>query len=319
MTPRPSSGRAFPPRATGPTTPKWPTPTPRSGRLLGGARRRRPARRHAGGRARRSRRAARRAPRAVARLLRLRRVGADSADHGRARHRAARGPRSGAHHRRDADRARAAGVPAPAAVQGTSLRPALEGERQELLAFAESWYPRYHYGWSELQAVRDGAFKFILAPTRELYDLAKDPGELTNLAGGRSGPRRSDGAGAAGAGGADHPRRRGQGAAGRGPGRRAAAARARLRRVDLGAAPRGSARGATRRRPSSSTTCCSWPAGLRGRAATTTAAAKVLKALAVDPEMIEGHTRLGNIYTKAGRHADASPPTRGRWRSIPRT
>ncbi len=35
------------------------------------------------------------------------------------------------------------------------------------------------------------------------------------------------------------------------------------------------------------------------------AAAKVLKALAVDPEIIEGHTRLGNIYNKAGRHGDA--------------
>ena len=74
------------------------------------------------------------------------------------------------------------GVTPPAAVQGTSLRPALDGQRQELLAFSETWYPRFHFGWSELQAVRDGAFKFILAPTRELYDLAKDPGELTNLA-----------------------------------------------------------------------------------------------------------------------------------------
>ena len=53
----------------------------------GGPRRRRPARRHAGRRPGRSRRAARRAPRAVARLLRLRRVGAGSADRRRARHR----------------------------------------------------------------------------------------------------------------------------------------------------------------------------------------------------------------------------------------
>jgi arylsulfatase A-like enzyme len=75
------------------------------------------------------------------------------------------------------------GVALPDGVHGTSLRPALDGQRQELLAFSESWYPRFHYGWSELQAVRDGAFKFILAPARELYDVAKDPGELTNLAG----------------------------------------------------------------------------------------------------------------------------------------
>ena len=33
--------------------------------------------------------------------------------------------------------------------------------------------------------------------------------------------------------------------------------------------------------------------------------AKVQQALAADPEMIEGYTRLGNIHTKAGRHAEA--------------
>ena len=47
----------------------------------------------------------------------------------------------------------------PPAVQGASLRPALDGQRQELLAFSETWYPRFHYGWSELQAVRDGALQ----------------------------------------------------------------------------------------------------------------------------------------------------------------
>ena len=35
------------------------------------------------------------------------------------------------------------------------------------------------------------------------------------------------------------------------------------------------------------------------------AAAKVQQALAADPEIIEAYSRLGNIYTKAGRHADA--------------
>ena len=38
----------------------------------------------------------------------------------------------------------------PAAVQGTSLMPLGRGERLELLGFSETWYPRYHYGWSEL-------------------------------------------------------------------------------------------------------------------------------------------------------------------------
>src|SRR5262249_33311736 len=33
----------------------------------------------------------------------------------------------------------------PPAVQGTTLMPAARGERLDLLALAESWYPRYHY------------------------------------------------------------------------------------------------------------------------------------------------------------------------------
>src|SRR6185295_1902520 len=76
----------------------------------------------------------------------------------------------------------AAGIAVPAAVQGKSLLPAARGERLDLLALSETWYPRYHYGWSELTAVRDGRYKFIAAPRRELYDLLNDPAERTNLA-----------------------------------------------------------------------------------------------------------------------------------------
>jgi Flp pilus assembly protein TadD len=49
-------------------------------------------------------------------------------------------------------------------------------------AFAESLTPRLHYGWSDLRSVRDGRWKFILAPRSELYDLARDPNEQRNLA-----------------------------------------------------------------------------------------------------------------------------------------
>jgi tetratricopeptide (TPR) repeat protein len=48
-------------------------------------------------------------------------------------------------------------------------------------SFAESLTPRIHYGWSDLRSVRDGRWKFILAPKAELYDLSSDPGELHNL------------------------------------------------------------------------------------------------------------------------------------------
>ena len=72
-------------------------------------------------------------------------------------------------------------IPSPAAVQGATLAPAARGERLDLLALSESWYPRYHYGWSELTAVRDGRYKFIAAPRRELYDTQVDPEETHDL------------------------------------------------------------------------------------------------------------------------------------------
>jgi arylsulfatase A-like enzyme/predicted Zn-dependent protease len=82
------------------------------------------------------------------------------------------------------------GVEAPPAVQGVSLMPLGRGQRQDLLGFSETWYPRYHYGWSELNAVRDGRYKFIAAPRRELYDTKADPGELHDVA--ASNPRVAD-------------------------------------------------------------------------------------------------------------------------------
>ena len=74
------------------------------------------------------------------------------------------------------------GVPIPKPVQGRSLRALDNGGHPDLLALSETYYPRYHYGWSDLQAVGDGRYKFILAPERELYDLQNDPGEAHNLA-----------------------------------------------------------------------------------------------------------------------------------------
>lgn len=83
------------------------------------------------------------------------------------------------------------GIPIPHVVQGASLTPTLRGEHVHLLALSENWYPRYHYGWSELIAVRDGRYHFIKAPRRELYDIRADPGELHNLA--TQEPRIADG------------------------------------------------------------------------------------------------------------------------------
>jgi arylsulfatase A-like enzyme/cytochrome c-type biogenesis protein CcmH/NrfG len=72
------------------------------------------------------------------------------------------------------------GVSAPPGVQGVDLL-AGGAEPRRLLALVESWYPRHHYGWSELVGVQDGRYKLIRAPRRELYDLERDPGERDNL------------------------------------------------------------------------------------------------------------------------------------------
>ena len=74
------------------------------------------------------------------------------------------------------------GVETPKPVQGRSLLPLARGERLDLVALSETWYPRHHYGWSELTAIRDGRYHFIAAPRRELYDTQTDPGETHNLA-----------------------------------------------------------------------------------------------------------------------------------------
>ena len=79
-----------------------------------------------------------------------------------------------------------AGVPAPG-LDGVSLRTALAGTAPSRPVYSETLYPRYHFGWSELRAVTEGRFRFVRAPRPELFDLDRDPGERTNLAGEREG------------------------------------------------------------------------------------------------------------------------------------
>lgn len=83
------------------------------------------------------------------------------------------------------------GIAAPKAVQGRSLVPLVRGDRlDDLVGLSETWYPRHHYGWSELTSIRDDRYHFIAAPRRELYDLQDDPGELRNIA--EANPARAD-------------------------------------------------------------------------------------------------------------------------------
>jgi choline-sulfatase len=49
-------------------------------------------------------------------------------------------------------------------------------------AYSETFYPFSSFGWSPLHALESDRFHYIDAPKPELYDIAGDPGETTNLA-----------------------------------------------------------------------------------------------------------------------------------------
>lgn len=79
----------------------------------------------------------------------------------------------------------ALGFPIPESYQGQSLVALMFGspKRQREAAYAETYYPRLHFGWSELKALYyDNNWKYILAPKEELYDLQADEKESENMA-----------------------------------------------------------------------------------------------------------------------------------------
>lgn len=75
-------------------------------------------------------------------------------------------------------------IPVPESVQGKSLLGLMWTKEKNWsdTAFTETYYPRLHFGWSELSALYHRQWKFILAPQEELYDLSKDKAEKENLA-----------------------------------------------------------------------------------------------------------------------------------------
>ncbi|MEO8502310.1 MAG: sulfatase-like hydrolase/transferase [Acidobacteriota bacterium] len=79
------------------------------------------------------------------------------------------------------------GAERPAGLSGVSLFGQAPAGRR---IYSETLYPRLQLGWSELRSLIDGGFHFIGGPDPELYDLAKDPAESTNL---RDGDRRTFG------------------------------------------------------------------------------------------------------------------------------
>jgi choline-sulfatase len=75
------------------------------------------------------------------------------------------------------------GIDVSAELSGRDLRPALRGERlpPEPL-YAESLFGRLNCRWASLRAWVEGDFKLIDGARPELFDLARDPSEATDLA-----------------------------------------------------------------------------------------------------------------------------------------
>jgi arylsulfatase A-like enzyme len=75
------------------------------------------------------------------------------------------------------------GAGAPAEVNGRSLVPVMFNPKAADLgpAYSESMAPNLQFGWAPLRALRTTRFKFIDAPRSELYDLAKDKAEESDV------------------------------------------------------------------------------------------------------------------------------------------
>jgi choline-sulfatase len=75
------------------------------------------------------------------------------------------------------------GQPAFPGSDGRSQRAGLEGGAFDVRpAMLETWLPWTYYGWAPLTAWRDDDWKFIDAPTPELYAIGRDPREADNRA-----------------------------------------------------------------------------------------------------------------------------------------
>jgi len=76
------------------------------------------------------------------------------------------------------------GVPVPPAFEGRSMLAAVnagEADAQAPPAYIEAMDANLTRNWAPLTGIVSGAFKLVDLPIPELYDLARDPGEATNL------------------------------------------------------------------------------------------------------------------------------------------
>jgi arylsulfatase A-like enzyme/Tfp pilus assembly protein PilF len=77
-------------------------------------------------------------------------------------------------------------------MDGRSQRVAIAtGAAPSRPVYSETFFPRYHFGWSELLAVTDDRYRYIHAPRPELYDGKTDPSERVDLVSQRGDAARS--------------------------------------------------------------------------------------------------------------------------------
>jgi tetratricopeptide (TPR) repeat protein len=74
-----------------------------------------------------------------------------------------------------------AGRPVPEGLDGGSLLDLRKEDAPARDLYAETWYPRLHFGWSELTSLIRDRSHLLQAPRPELFDLAADPGETKNI------------------------------------------------------------------------------------------------------------------------------------------
>lgn len=74
-----------------------------------------------------------------------------------------------------------AGAPQSAAFTGRDLVALAESAPEDRSIYAETYYTRLYFGWSELRALIDSRHQYIDSSAPELYDLAADPGQLRNV------------------------------------------------------------------------------------------------------------------------------------------
>jgi len=75
------------------------------------------------------------------------------------------------------------GLPRPKLLGVGSLVAALDGAvaQPTRRIYSETFYPRLHFGWSDLASLADARWHYIEGPSSELYDMGSDPAETRNL------------------------------------------------------------------------------------------------------------------------------------------